>query len=56
VIQEPINRNNSENSLDKIGDKIKAGFKAMTKKIKDPDKDLPAEYNKEKFKKGSKDY
>jgi len=28
----------------------------MTKKIKDPDKDLHAENNKEKFKKESKDY
>jgi len=28
----------------------------MTKKIKDPDKDLRAENNKEKFKKDSKDY
>jgi hypothetical protein len=48
--------NNSENSLCEAGDKIKAGIKAMTKKIKDPDKDLQAEYTKEKFKEDTKDY
>lgn len=30
------------------GDKIKAGFKAVAKKIEDPDRDLGAEYEKEK--------
>lgn len=48
--------NNSENSLGEAGDKIKAGIKAMTKKIKDPDKDLQTEYTKEKFKEDTKDY
>jgi hypothetical protein len=48
--------NNSENSLGETGDKIKAGIKAMTKKIKDPAKDLQAEYTKEKFKEDTKDY
>ena len=47
---------NSENSLDEAGYKIKAGIKAMTKKIKDPDKDLQTEYRKEKFKEYTKDY
>jgi hypothetical protein len=47
---------NSENSLDEAGDKIKAGLKAITKKLKDPDKDLQAEYTKEKFKEDTKDY
>ena len=47
--------NNSENRVDE-GDKMKAGIKAMTKKIKDPDKDLQEEYIKEKFKEDTKDY
>lgn len=33
-----------------VKDKVKAGFKAMGKKISDPDRDLETEYNKEKFK------
>ncbi len=37
-------------SLDEAGDKIKAGAKAMGNKIKDPDRDMGAEYDKEKFK------
>jgi hypothetical protein len=48
--------NNSENTVDEVGDIIKAGIKAMTKKIKDSDKDLHAEYTKEKFKEDTKDY
>jgi hypothetical protein len=48
--------NNSENSLYEAGDKIKAAIKAMTKKVKNPDKDLHAEYTKEKFKEDTKDY
>lgn len=48
--------NNSENILDEAGDKIKAGINAMTKKIKDPNKDLQSEYTKEKFKEDTKDY
>ena len=47
--------NNSENTVDEVGDIIKAGIKAMTKKIKDSDKDLHVEYTKEKFK-DTKDY
>ena len=48
--------NKSENSLSEAGDKIKAGIKAMAKKVKDPGKDLYAEYTKEKFKEDTKDY
>ena len=48
--------NNSENKVDEVGDKIKAGIKSNDKKIKDPDKDLHAEYTKEKFKEDTKDY
>ena len=32
------------------GDKIKAGAKAVANKIKDPDRDLGTEYDKEKVK------
>ncbi|HEU5172410.1 MAG TPA: hypothetical protein VFT83_02685 [Nitrososphaeraceae archaeon] len=32
------------------GDKIKAGVKAVGKKIQDPDRDLETEYEKEKVK------
>lgn len=32
------------------GDKIKAGVKAVGKKIQDPDRDLETEYEKEKIK------
>ncbi len=32
------------------GDKIKAGAKALGKKVEDPDKDLNTKYEKEKFK------
>ena len=48
--------NNSENILDEAGDKIKAGINAMTKKVRDPDKDLQVEYIREKFKEDTKDY
>jgi hypothetical protein len=51
-----LDTHDTENNLDDLGDKIKAGSKAMKKKIKDPDKDLQAEYTKEKFKEDTKDY
>ncbi len=47
--------NDNENNLDEVGDKIKAGIKAM-KKIEDPDKKVQTEYHKEKFKEDTKDY
>jgi hypothetical protein len=37
-------------------DKLKAGAKAVAKKVTDPDKDLGAEYNKEKGKERAGDY
>ena len=36
--------------LENAGDKIKAGAKAVANKIKDPDKDIGTEYDKEKLK------
>ena len=38
----------SESVLDEAVDKVKAGTKAVINKVKDTDKDLGAEYNKEK--------
>ena len=37
-------------------DKLKAGAKAVAKKVTDPDKDLGAEYEKEKGKEGAGDF
>lgn len=46
-----VNRKSeTERDLEDVGDKIKAGAKAVGNKIKDPDKDLGTEYDKEKFK------
>lgn len=47
--------NNHKNELENTGDKIKAGAKAVGKKIEDPDRDLEVEYNKEKVKEQIKD-
>jgi len=38
----------SEGILDEAVDKVKAGTKAVVNKVKDTDKDLGEEYNKEK--------
>jgi len=40
----------SESVLDDAVDKVKAGTKAVINKVKDTDKDLGTEYNKEKTK------
>lgn len=40
----------TEKDLEDAGDKIKAGAKALGKKIADPHKDLGTEYDKEKMK------
>ena len=39
----------AEETLDEAGDKIKAGAKAVGNKLKDPDRDLDTEYDKEKI-------
>jgi len=66
--EEPINRNDDVqgdgrdaaeivgDSLNEGVDKIKAGAKAVAKKIDDPDKDIGTEYNKEKLKEQAKDF
>ena len=43
-------KTDTEEDLENAGDKIKAGTKAVANKIKDPDKDLGTEYDKEKVK------
>ena len=40
----------SESVLDEAVDKMKAGTKAVINKVKDTDKDLGSEYNREKTK------
>ena len=43
-------KSDTEKGLENAGDKIKAGAKAVANKIKDPDRDLGTEYDKEKVK------
>lgn len=43
-------KGDTERDIEDAGDKIKAGAKAVANKIKDPDRDLGTEYNKEKIK------
>lgn len=43
-------KSDTERDVEDAGDKIKAGAKAVANKIKDPDRDLGTEYNKEKIK------
>lgn len=47
--------NDYKNEIENTGDKIKAGAKAVGKKLEDPDRDLELEYNKEKVKEDIKD-
>lgn len=44
------NKTQTERDLEDAGGKIKAGAKAVTNKIKDSDRDLRVEYDKEKLK------
>ncbi len=48
--QKRTTKSDTEENLENAGDSIKAGAKAVANKIKDPDRDLGAEYNKEKLK------
>jgi hypothetical protein len=66
--EEPLNRKDDlqedvrdtgevvADKLDEGINKIKAGAKAVVKKIDEPDRDLNTEYTKEKFKEEVKDY
>lgn len=40
----------AERKLEEASDKVQAGAKAVANKVKDPDRDLEMEYNKEKLK------
>ena len=44
------NKSEAEKDAENAVDKIKAGAKAVGNKIKDPDRDLGTEYEKEKIK------
>jgi len=44
------NKSDAERDVENAGDKIKASAKAVANKIKDPDRDLGTEYEKEKIK------
>jgi hypothetical protein len=43
-------KSDAEHDMDNAADKVKAGAKAMGKKVTDPDRDLGTEYNVEKAK------
>lgn len=43
-------KSGAEDDMDNAADKVKAGAKAMGKKVTDPDRDLGTEYNVEKAK------
>jgi hypothetical protein len=43
-------KSDRDRDLGDAGDKVKAGAKAMGKKVSDPDRDLETEYNVEKAK------
>jgi hypothetical protein len=47
-------KSEGEKDVEDAGDKIKAGAKALGKKVEDPDRDLGTEYEKEKFKEKTK--
>jgi hypothetical protein len=44
------NKSDAEWHVEDAGDKLKAGAKAVANKIKNPDRDLGTEYDKEKIK------
>lgn len=46
--KEEESKSGVRSDVESIGDKMKAGAKAMGSKMKDPDKDLKTEYNKKK--------
>jgi hypothetical protein len=43
-------KSGAADDMDNAADKVKAGAKAMDKKVTDPDRDLGTEYNVEKSK------
>jgi hypothetical protein len=45
-----VGKNDTEEQLEDAADKVKAGAKALGKKVADPDRDLESEYQEEKIK------
>ena len=45
-----VGKTDTEEKLEDAGDKVKAGAKAVAKKVSDPDRDLESEYHKENIK------
>ena len=48
VRREVDTKSEAERDLEDAGDKMKAGAKAMSAKVEDPDRDLGAQYEKKK--------
>jgi hypothetical protein len=48
VRREVDTKSEAERDLEDVGDKMKAGAKAMGTKMEDPDRDLGAQYEKKK--------
>ena len=55
VIREVDRKSEAERDLEDVGDKMKAGAKAMGAKVEDPDRDLGAQYEKKKAEENLKD-
>jgi hypothetical protein len=44
-----LRKNDTEEELEDAADKVKAGAKALGKKVADPDRDLESDYQEEKI-------
>jgi hypothetical protein len=55
VRREVGTKSEAERDLEDVGDKMKAGAKAMGAKMEDPDRDLDAQYEKKKAEEKLKD-
>ena len=55
VRREVDRKSEAERDLEDVGDKMKAGAKAVGAKVEDPDRDLGAQYEKKKAEENLKD-
>ena len=55
VRREVGTKSEAERDMEDVGDKMKAGAKAMGAKMEDPDRDLSAQYEKKKAEEKLKD-
>jgi hypothetical protein len=55
VRREVDRKSEAERDFEDVGDKMKAGAKAMGAKLEDPDRDLGAQYEKKKAEENLKD-